>query len=133
MPRTPRNPGTGKAPHNGPAANAGKGGDGWGGHPKGASTAKPIDSTADGDAIRALRHDPANVAAKAVLSGAMRQVLFDVATSAREPGPSRVSAADKLLDRIEGKATQRSEMTGRDGAPLEIVRIIVDPVADTNA
>ena len=127
MPRTPRNPGTGKAPHNGPAANAGKGGDGWGGHPKGASTAKPIDSTADGDAIRALRHDPANVAAKAVLSGAMRQVLFDVATNAGEPGPSRVNAADKLLDRIEGKATQRSEVSGRDGSPLAVEWRVVRP------
>lgn len=132
MPRTPRNPGTGKAPHNGPAANAGKGGDGWGGPPQGGSTSR-ITADADGDAIRALRHDPGNIEAKAVLSGAMRQVLFDVATSVSEPGPSRVNAADKLLDRIEGKATQRSEMTGRDGAPLEIVRIIVDPVADTNA
>jgi hypothetical protein len=41
-------------------------------------------------------------------------------------------ATDKLLDRIEGKPTQKTELTGADGGPVavtEIRRVIVDPKA----
>jgi hypothetical protein len=129
MPRTPRNPGTGKAPHNGNANGPGMGA-GWGGPANGASTSRLAGAgDAYSDAIRALAADPRHAASKVPLRELVFRTWVEVAAGG-ESESARVVAAEKLMDRLDGKATQRSEVTGADAGPLEIVRRIVDPKAE---
>jgi hypothetical protein len=44
-----------------------------------------------------------------------------VMRDAGEPTPNRIAAADKLLDRIEGKPVQKSLVGGANGGPLIIM------------
>lgn len=60
----------------------------------------------------------------------LEELLFDIAMDPLEAGNTRVQAADKALDRLQGKATQRTELLTPDGESLKIEgirRIIVDP------
>lgn len=100
MPRKVRNPGSGKAPVNTPAQGAG-----WGGPAKGASTAPasiqtapPVGPETNPSGLMGDRKAQRRERAMAILDAAM------------EEGDSwqvRVMAADKMLDRIEGKPTQK--------------------------
>ncbi|HEV7457332.1 MAG TPA: hypothetical protein VGN96_11215 [Roseococcus sp.] len=108
MPRTPRNPGSGKRPVNTPASGPGAGS--WGGPAKGASTSRI--KPGDPDGIRALRWDADNIAHKEEIAAQMRGVLYYVALKG-EGEAARINAADKLLDRIEGKAVQRQDVTSK--------------------
>jgi hypothetical protein len=104
-----RDPKTGRFP---PRPSAPKGGKGWGGEAKGASTSR-ITADAHGEAIRALRWDKDNAAQKEQVAAQMRHVLYDVALNG-DAETARINAADKLLDRIEGKPKQHLEHTVRD-------------------
>lgn len=111
MPRTPRNPGSGKAPSNAPARGAG-----WGGPAKGASTTrlKPR-GDAESDRIRTEMHSHAawTQERRERVADEMRDLYYGVAKDDAEPTPNRIAAADKLLDRIEGKAVQRTDVTSK--------------------
>lgn len=113
-----RDPKTGRFP---PRASAPKGGRGYGGAAKGEGSKAGITPE-----VRALRWDEGNLAQKEEIAAQMRHVLYDVALNG-DADASRINAADKLLDRIEGKAVQKSQISGGDGGPLVIERRIVDP------
>lgn len=53
------------------------------------------------------------------------QVLAEIMRGPDQPPQARVAAAKELLDRGYGKAMQPSELTGRDGAPLQAPTIII--------
>ena len=122
MPRVPRNPGSGKPPHNGPAT-----GPGWGGPAKGAGTGGPPTArsgrhprtAADAKKSAAIsREVAADPELRAV--SAQRKVLAAIKAEAEAQLMARlgdialnsvnefaaVSAIDKALDRIVGKAVQ---------------------------
>jgi|GEM_PF-3643004 len=119
MPRTPRNPGTGKAPHNGPSMGGGKG-DGYGGQAQGPGnhSAGPGRPKADVEAV--LRADKAGR-----LAALENHVIGLALTAEREE--TQVSAA---LGFLKLAAVSRVEVTGANGGALEITRRIVDPASD---
>jgi hypothetical protein len=92
----------------------------WGGPKKGEG------SQVDLAEVRHLRWDADNLAQKEEVAAEMRAVLYNVARFG-EAEAARINAADKLLDRIEGKATQRSEVSGKEGGAIRIERVIIDP------
>jgi hypothetical protein len=58
-----------------------------------------------------------------------RAHIFSLITGA-EHEMTQLNAANAFLDRVEGKPVARTELTGKDGAPVEmsqIRRVIVDP------
>lgn len=118
MPRTPRNPGSGKAPHNGPPMGAGYGGQANGGSNSQAGVAGPGRPTADVAAV--LRAD------KAGRLAALEDHVIGLALTA-EREETQVSAA---LGFLKLAAVSRVEVTGANGGALEITRRIVDPSAD---
>lgn len=105
MPRTPRSPGAGKPPHNGKARGEGSG-PGWGGPAKGHAPA-PLAPAGDAysDAVRALAHDPRHAASKAPLRELALRTWIEVAQRS-DNDSARVVAAEKIMDRLDGKATQ---------------------------
>jgi hypothetical protein len=119
-----RDPKTGRFPKR---PSAPKGGTGWGGEAKGASTSR-ITPDAHGEAIRALSRDPANKAHKENLAAEMLAVVVQVAREG-DAETARIQAADKAMDRLIGKAVQKSEISGVEGGALVIERRIVDPKA----
>jgi hypothetical protein len=94
---------------------AGKGA-GWGG-PANGSSASRIDAGEYGEHVRALARDPKHAEAKAALRELYLTTLVQVAVTAPEAG-ARVAAADKLADRVDGKAKQPVENSGPDGGPM---------------
>jgi len=84
-------------------------GPGWGGPARGASKSR-IDAGPAGDAIRAMARDPAVIADKEQAAEQMRNVLYGLALGA-ENEHARITAADKLLDRLEGKPLARNDLT----------------------
>ncbi len=103
MPRKSRNPGSGKKPVNTPARGAG-----WGGEAKGASSSA---GRMTGPAFMG-DENPTGLPgyrglAKAAVVEMMMGVLWDVAIDPDEPSQNRVVAADKVLDRVEGKPVQK--------------------------
>lgn len=116
-----RDPKTGRFP---PRPQAPKGGRGYGGAAKGEGSKAGLTPE-----VRALRWDEAKLAEKAVRTDALKGVMWEIAMDAAEAAPARINAADKLLDREEGKAVQKTQLSGVDGAPLVIERRIVDPKA----
>ena len=116
---------------NGPGVGGPAKGAGWGGEANGAGRGREmmdpftgneptrgaiLDNT-DGDEQtyraqqRAERRD---------LRRRMMAVLVQNAEDKTNPGATQVVAADKVLDRIDGKATQRNEITGADGETMKI-------------
>lgn len=75
-------------------------GEGWGGPANGASTSRFQPGESGGG------HLPENRAKAASRAEEMRDVLYGIATNKKAHAMVRVNAADKLLDRIEGKAPQ---------------------------
>ena len=84
-------------------------GPGWGGPAKGASTSRI--KPGDPDGITALRHDPDNLAVKAERRRKALQFYEDVLDDPSQHTQNRLVAADKLLDRIEGKPLARQDVT----------------------
>ncbi len=120
MPRKPRNPGSGKPPHNGPAKGAGSGT--W------AVGQAPAQRRFTPETARLAvqkRDDPEARAVRDVIRAEMFDVLHGVATAETSSGNERVAASNALLNRIDGMPTQRSEVTGGDGGALVIERRII--------
>lgn len=103
--------GTGSG-HGGPKAGAG-----WGGAAKGAAELRPLGGSSDdyAESIRALARDPKHAASKALLRELYLTTLVQVAVSG-EAEAARVAAADKLADRVDGKATSTTLLGGAEGA-----------------
>lgn len=111
MPRTPRNPGSGKRPVNTPASRIPAGGEGWGGPAKGASVSRLREAgDPESDAVRALSRDPEHLAFKEALQANMLAVQIEIAR-AGEAEANRLNAADKVLDRLGGKPKQQTDIT----------------------
>lgn len=93
-------------------------GAGWGGPAKGASTSR-IDAGEAGEAIRALARDPANKSLKDEMRADLWARLHHIALNG-ETETVQVTAADKLLDRIDGKATVgKPDDDGRQVSKIE--------------
>ena len=130
MPRTPRNPGTGKAPVNTPAQGAGHGGPaagrGWGGPAQGAHVSAESIQTApefaEGNPGSPVHWpDSERKRLKKLVAREMEGIIADVARDTREPGMSRASAAEKLHKIYRPQATRvKNEHTGKNGAPIEV-------------
>ena len=88
-------------------------GAGWGGPAKGASKSrlKPR-GDAESDRIRREQNSKSApiVQRREAVAEEMRQVLYDLALKA-EAETVRANAADKLLDRLEGKPVQKQDVT----------------------
>ena len=113
MPRLPRNPGAGKAPYNGPARapQDDRSGPGYGGPSRGASSAPASIQTAptfDGSPVVKsswrLRKDALGEKAMSVWEG--------VLDNPGETTTNRIVAAEKIMDRVDGKPKQTQEHTG---------------------
>ena len=106
-----------KRPVNTPARGGPANGAGWGGPARGASTSR-LSTSGDiySDQVRALRFDGEHMARKEAVAAQMRAVLYAVAIEG-EAEAVRVAAADRLLDRIEGKPKQALDATLRQ-APM---------------
>ena len=83
-------------------------GAGWGGPAKGASTSRI--KPGDPDGIAAMSRNPAVMADKAEAAEQMRNVLYGIALDG-ENEHARIAAADRLLDRLEGKPLARNDLT----------------------
>lgn len=92
-------------------------GPGWGGPAKGASTSRI--KPGDPDGITKLRHDPDNLAVKAERRRKAMQLYEDVIDDREAPPMARIVAADKLLDRIDGKPIART-VTANVGDPSKL-------------
>ena len=106
MPRTPRNPGSGKPPSNAPASGAG-----WGGPARGAGNGNSRsvitpENTAD---LAALHGTPEAEAKRARRIATAEELKLNLTTIALygEIETNRMNAAVHLLNRIEGMPTQR--------------------------
>jgi hypothetical protein len=92
----------------------------WGGPAKGASTSRLAPAGDDySDAIRALARDPAHAESKAPLRELVFRTWVDVAT-ASDNDSARVAAAEKIADRLDGKAVQRQDIKLRNVNPDEM-------------
>lgn len=105
MPRKLRNPGSGKPQHNGPAN-----GPGWGGPAKGEGFRLKPAGDPESDAARALSKDPAHRAVKEAVEAEMLAVQLTIARTSEFEG-NKLSASDKVLDRLRGKPTQPVDAT----------------------
>jgi hypothetical protein len=108
MPRKPRNPGSGKPPHNGPAQ-----GRGWGGAAKGKGR-KSAGKLIPGAAVKAGCAVPGvqdfvptykGLADKERIE-ALKELQWGIAFTSKFEG-NRLTASQHLLDRLDGKAVQR--------------------------
>ena len=120
MPRTPRNPGSGKPPYNGPARGAG-----WGGAAKGASASRLV-KVVDGKAVlsdgRIVPHSTSPEGQ--ALAEARRQKAMAVIEAVLEAPDTQMvalAAANALLDRVDGKPAQKmqQQQLGADGKPID--------------
>ena len=108
MPRVPKNPGSGKAPYNGPSRGAG-----WGGEANGPGTGGAARGSDNPPNIpfkegNMLGGKPGAWAAK---KRARQEKAMEVLETAMDKGETwtvKVMAADKMLDRVEGKAIARN-------------------------
>jgi hypothetical protein len=102
MPRVPRNPGTGKAPVNTPAS-----GPGYGGARKGEGANSPRHPLLAGNMPRTgWRERKAELGEKAM------QLWEDVLDDPDEPTNNKIVAAEKIMDRVDGKPKQVQEHQG---------------------
>lgn len=125
MPRTPRNPGSGKPPSNAPAR-----GPGWGKEAKGAGNGSPprpvtegVQQTRGADG-RYISEDAEWRREK--VDVAIRKYVEIMETSEYEGNV--LAATEKFLDRVQGKPKQHTELTGKDGGPLVSAALPTDPV-----
>lgn len=87
-------------------------GPGWGGPANGASASRI--KPGDPDGITRLARDPAHMSAKDALAEEMTAIIVDVARDETVPPQTRVIAADKVLDRVQGKPIARTVTTTVD-------------------
>lgn len=100
-----RDPKTGRFPRGN-----GSGGAGWGGPEKGASTSRLKEKGDEySDAVRALARDPKHEEAKAPLRELALKTWVEVCQD--KAHPQRVVAADKIYERLDGKARQTTDIT----------------------
>lgn len=119
----------------GPASRLPRAGAGWGGPRRGAHELRLLKPAGDpeSDAIRAMSHDPDIKARNEAWAEEMRAVLYRVATTG-DAEMARISAADKLLDRIEGKPVAKTLVGGaEDAGPVQIKVILEDLTTDAEA
>lgn len=88
------------AGHGGPARGAG-----WGGP---ARPQRQFQGSEGGRALVAHRTDPGSRAKRLRRAAEMEDVLYDVASNPEVPEMARITAADKLLNRIEGLPVARN-------------------------
>ena len=101
-------------------------GPGWGGPAKGAGTGtRPHIVPGPGRGHTSPAGD-ARRERDAKWAEEMRQLYYEVATNPRETTQNKLTAADKLLDRIEGKPKQATEISGPDGGPIQTESLLVD-------
>jgi hypothetical protein len=115
-----------------PARGGPASGPGWGGAANGSGSGRQFDASA-AEAARALNDDPLTIKMRARRKrtaaerrARMREILEDVAEDS-EYDSVRVVAADKLLDRLEGKARQFNvnlDLTNLDGLSDEQLLVI---------
>jgi hypothetical protein len=119
-----RDPVTGRFP---PGRGAGlhgpRKGRGWGGQRKGAGVI--LDSSELAKAVVALASDPGNQAAKAAMRHLSLATWVDVAQSSDNDG-SRVLAAEKIMDRIDGKAVTRTHIGGDGDAGPAVIKVVLE-------
>ena len=128
MPRRVRNPGSGKPPHNGPAKGAGIGGPAKG---AGVGPAKPYTAETRPYAARAAvaatlaeNHDPDEQKYRQEqrrLTRERRRAAWE-ATDNLVADPTHKdhhAAVRDTLDRLDGRAVQKSEVSGPGGGPIE--------------
>ena len=118
MPRKPRNPGSGKAPHNGPARGEAGSGDGWGGEAAGSGNGDDMGPAFEhGNKLMLNRFKPENMEReewRARQSARLEDLLMMKAEGVKEDGsrtkwgPSE-SAARALHEIINGRPMQRVE------------------------
>jgi hypothetical protein len=135
MPRTPRNPGSGKPPYNGPARGVGIGGDakgaGWGGDAQGEGRPLAGIDDATSNAIRALARDPKAQDAKAVFRERVLTTIADIMVNG-DSDSARVTAALGLAKKI-GLQDEPAEtrVTGAEGGPVQVaVRKFFEPLSE---
>lgn len=102
---------------NGPGHGGPKAGAGWGGPAKGHAP-RPLAPAGDeySDSVRAKAHDLDILANAEQVKAQMRAVLYQIAM-AGEAEAARMNAADKLLDRLEGKAVVKQDIRLRSIDP----------------
>lgn len=127
-----RDPKTGRFPKGrGLGQHGDRKGEGWGGPRKGDGLI--IDSSELAQAVSALATDPANQAAKAAMRHLSLSTWVDVAQSSDNDG-ARVTAAEKIMERIDGKVPQRAHIgADADAGPLSIKVILEDLTTDAES
>lgn len=102
-------------------------GAGWGGPAKGSGNGS--ERQAFGDETNAQGHSKATPisegnrrALRSEQAESMKDLLVTIATDVGQPGAVRVAAADKFIDRIEGKAVQK-----------QVVKLDINPDDMTDA
>lgn len=88
-------------------------GPGWGGPAKG-DPGPRIDAGAYGDSVRAMIKNPEIRARNEARAEELREFYYQTAKNEAEPTLVRMAAADKYLDRVEGKPIARSVTTTVD-------------------
>ena len=58
--------------------------------------------------------------------------ILEIAQSKKVKAETRLKAWNDIMDRIDGKATQRNELSGLDGQPLQPFQIVVEGVQSNN-
>ena len=84
----------------------------------------------ESDAFRAMLKDPDARAKWEARAEEMRELMYQVATTSALP-MERLAAADKLLDRIEGKPKATTLLGGaEDAGPVQVKVILEDLTTD---
>ena len=95
-------------------------GNGWGGPPKGPGNGSPrAPAFQKGNKVASGYHDMSDMERVTKL----KAIIFDVATGEETSDQMKVIAADKLLDRIEGKPLQRQVNINAEGGVAEVLNI----------
>lgn len=129
MPRTPRNPGSGKTPKNGPAK-----GPGWGGPPRGNKGDRPplgeraAEALLPNAALHYCERDPATglyrLSPKGEKAQAVAEIMLashvNIALNSEFEG-ARASAQIAVMDRVWGKPRQASDVSVSDSDQAELV------------
>ncbi len=129
MPRTPRNPGAGKTPKNGPAS-----GEGWGGPARNGVSASATRTPGPGRPEGVANGQGKAALARAAMEEAAPMAVQTVISIARDATDQRaLAAAVAILNRVGLHEKSGVEHTGADGGAVAIEWRIVnagDPDAE---
>jgi hypothetical protein len=129
MPRKPRNPGSGKAPQNGPAS-----GEGWGGPARNGESASAAGKAGPGRPEGLATGQGKQALARAAMEDAAPMAVQTVINIARDTTDQRaLAAAVAILNRVGLHEKSGVEHTGADGGAVAIEWRIVnagDPDAE---